>query len=130
MSTLTGLPRLPEMASVLGNSRDGRGAAAPAGSSSFRLAALARSSGAGTLNGVLQDAPHTTLRVNPDAAAGGWWAAVRRRPDVPPAISDLLTGRRRVELTPSEAEQAMTWAGSVVGWEAAEPNPLFLHGSA
>jgi hypothetical protein len=130
MSTLTGLPRLPVMASALGNSRDEGGAAAPARSSSFRLAALARKSGAGTLNGVLQDAPHTTLRVNPDAAAGGWWAAVRRRPDVPPAISDLLTGRRRVELTPSEAAQVMTWAGSVEGWDAAVPKPLFIHGSS
>ena len=96
----------------------------------FRLAALARKSGPGTLNGVLQDAPHTTLRVNPDAAAGDWWAAVRRRPDVPPAISDLLTGRRRVELTSSEAAEVMAWAGSVEGWDAVEPKPLFIHGSA
>lgn len=78
---------------------------------------------------MLQHAPHTTLRVNPDATAADWWAAVRQRPDAPEAITTLLKGRRRVELTPSEAEQAMAWAGSVDGWGAAEPKPLFLHGS-
>ena len=51
-------------------------------------------------------------------------------PDVPPAISDLLTGRRRVELTSSEAAEVMAWAGSVEGWDAVEPKPLFIHGSA
>lgn len=29
-----------------------------------------------------------------------------------------------------EAAQAMAWAGSVDGWDAAEPKPLFIHGSA
>ena len=29
-----------------------------------------------------------------------------------------------------EAAQAMTWAGSVDGWDTAEPKPLFIHGSA
>ena len=79
---------------------------------------------------MLQHAPHATVRVNPDAAAAGWWAAARLRPDAPEAISALLKGRRRVELTPSEAEQVMAWAGSVDGWEAAVPKPLFIHGSA
>ena len=78
---------------------------------------------------VLTDAPHTALRVNPRASAAGWWSAARLRHDTPPAISALLAGRRRVELTPDEAAQAMTWAGSVDGWTAAEPKPLFIHGS-
>ena len=78
---------------------------------------------------MLPHAPHTTLRVNPDAAAADWWAAVRRRPDAPEAIGGLLKGRSRVELTSTEAAEAMTWAGSVDGWSAAEPKPLFIHGS-
>lgn len=79
---------------------------------------------------MLTEAPHTTLRVNPRASAAGWWSAARRRPDAPPAISALLAGRGRVELTAVEAADAITWAGSVDGWAAAEPKPLFIHGSA
>jgi hypothetical protein len=80
-------------------------------------------------HGVFTDAPHTSLRVNPQASAAGWWAAARRRHDTPPAISALFTGRRRVELTQAEATQAIAWAGSVDGWAAAEPKPRFIHGT-
>jgi len=79
---------------------------------------------------VLSDAPHTALRVNPRASAAGWWSGARLRLDTPPAVSTLLTGRKRVEVTPEEATQAIAWAGSVDGWDAAEPKPLFIHASA
>ena len=67
------------------------------------------------------------LRICPRATADGWWAAAHRRRDAPPAIGALLAGRRRVELTQLEAAQAITWAGTVDGWSAAEPKPLFIH---
>lgn len=49
------------------------------------------------------------------------------RRDAPPAVGALLAGRRRVEVTPLETDQALEWAGSVDGWTAAEPKPLFIH---
>jgi hypothetical protein len=78
---------------------------------------------------VLVDAPHAVLRFRPEASAPEWWDAVSQRPDAPPAIGALLTGRRRVELTSREATQALSWAENVDGWAAADPKPLFVHRS-
>jgi hypothetical protein len=76
---------------------------------------------------VSTDIQHTVLRIRPRASAGAWWSAARLRHDAPPAVGALLAGRARVELTPEEADQAITWARSVDGWAAAEPKPLFIH---
>jgi hypothetical protein len=76
---------------------------------------------------VLLDTPHATLRVDPRASAVAWWAAARQRRDTPPAVSALLAGRGRVELSALEAADAITWAETVEGWAAAEPKPLFVH---
>jgi hypothetical protein len=77
---------------------------------------------------VLTEAPQkAVLRIRPEASAPAWWDAVSRRPDAPPAIGALLTGRRRVELPSQEATQALSWAENVDGWAAADPKPLFVH---
>jgi hypothetical protein len=64
-------------------------------------------------------------RAEPDAPA--WWLAVRRRPDVPEAISVLLAGRARVEVSREEAEDALAWAARIEGWASAEAKPLFVY---
>ena len=76
---------------------------------------------------VSTDAPGAVLGIRPEVLASAWWDAVSRRPDAPPAIHALLTGRQRVEVTAQEATQALTWAPSVDGWAAADPKPLFIH---
>jgi hypothetical protein len=53
--------------------------------------------------------------------------AVRRRRDVPEAISVLLAGRARVELSCEEAERALEWAGRIDGWAGAETKPLCVY---
>ena len=80
-----------------------------------------------TLWHVFIDAPQAVLRICPDASAPAFWDAVSRRPDAPPAIDALLTGRQRVEVTAWEATQAIVWAENVDGWAAADPKPVFVH---
>ena len=67
------------------------------------------------------------LRVSPQSTAPEWWSAASGRRDAPPGIGALLRGRNRVELTRDEAAHALAWAGSITGWAAAEPKPLFMH---
>ena len=72
-------------------------------------------------------AAYIALRVCPRADADVWWSAVRRRHDIPYAITALLGGRARIELTPEEANYALAWAGSIEGWPSADPKPLFVY---
>jgi hypothetical protein len=65
------------------------------------------------------------LRVRQSSTASEWWAAARRRQDVPEVVEGIFGGRHRVEVTPREAAEAMAWASSVDGWDDAEP--LFVH---
>jgi hypothetical protein len=67
------------------------------------------------------------LRVSPRAEVDGWWSAVRRRPDAPRAITALLAGRSRVEVSRKEASHALAWAEGVYGWAAADPKPLVVY---
>jgi hypothetical protein len=67
------------------------------------------------------------LRICPKATADAWWSAVRSRHDVPPAITALMHGRTRVELTRAEAGAAIAWAGRLDGWADAQPKPLHVH---
>jgi hypothetical protein len=76
----------------------------------------------------LAETSYLALRAVDGAGANGWWAAARRRSDVPTAVGALLHGRRRVELTEAEAEAALAWATTVDGWADAEPKPLLVHG--
>jgi hypothetical protein len=70
---------------------------------------------------------YLALRVCTKASAPAWWSAARNRSDVPAAISALLGGRTRVELTAEEAARALDWAASVGGWDAADPKPVFVY---
>jgi len=67
------------------------------------------------------------LRVSPRSEVDGWWSAVRRRPDAPRAITALLAGRSRVEVSREEATHALAWAEGVDGWAAADPKPLVVY---
>jgi hypothetical protein len=67
------------------------------------------------------------LRVRPAASEGDWWRAARRRHDAPAPIGALLRGRSRVEVTPDEANEAITWAERLDEWNATTPTPLFIH---
>jgi hypothetical protein len=71
-----------------------------------------------------ESASYFALRRVPAAAAHAWWSAARRRPDAPPAVSALMAGRERVELSRAEAVDALTWAEAVGGWPDTRPSPL------
>jgi hypothetical protein len=70
---------------------------------------------------------YSALRVNSQSSARGWWTAASGRRDAPPAITSLLGGRTRVEVTRDEAAHALTWAAGIAGWPTAGPTPVFLH---
>jgi hypothetical protein len=74
-----------------------------------------------------EPASYVALRVCTKTAADPWWAAVRLRHDVPPAVAALLAGRARVEVSQIEADEALEWAGGVEGWAGSTPKPLFVH---
>jgi hypothetical protein len=59
--------------------------------------------------------------------ADAWWWGVRDSDDVPHAIAALLSGRRRVELSRSEASAVLAWAAGVEGWRNADPKPLLVY---
>jgi hypothetical protein len=79
------------------------------------------------MRAIADDPRYCALRVCPAAGAEAWWDAVRQRRDVPEAISALLAGRTRVELSFSEAAHALAWASHVDGWSDAEQRPLHLY---
>ena len=70
---------------------------------------------------------YCVLRVCADADAYAWWLAVRRRQDVPEAISVLLAGRVRVEVSRDDAERALEWAAHIDGWADAKAKPVCLY---
>jgi hypothetical protein len=74
-----------------------------------------------------QEFSYYALRRCPAAEAPAWWASARRRPDAPPAIVALLSGRRRVELSGDEASAALTWAETIDGWPTAGLRPVMAH---
>jgi hypothetical protein len=68
------------------------------------------------------------LRVCPRAEAHAWWNAARRaQADAPTAIRALLSGRTRVELSLSEAHDALAWAAQLDGWAGHGLKPLWLY---
>ena len=68
------------------------------------------------------------LRVCPRADAPGWWAAARQAmPGAPPAIRAILAGRSRVELTATEAAEAIAWASGLPGWDTNSLTPLLVY---
>jgi hypothetical protein len=70
---------------------------------------------------------YSVLRVDPRATAPLWWSAASQRRDAPAAITALLGGRTRVEVTREEAVQALAWAAAIGGWPPADPKPVFVH---
>ena len=78
----------------------------------------------------LDQRAYYALRICPEATADAFWREVRRRRDVPPAISALAHGRTRVELTRDEAGAALTWAERIDGWTDAQPKPLHVYPAA
>jgi hypothetical protein len=73
------------------------------------------------------DSSYLALRAVHGPSSAAWWFAARSRHDSPAAISALLRGRTRVEVSEPEAGQALDWAALVAGWTDADPKPLVLH---
>ena len=69
------------------------------------------------------------IRVVPGARADAWWSAARSSAHVPPAITALLNGRARIELTSEEADATLAWAATLNGWGTADPKPLVAYRS-
>jgi hypothetical protein len=70
---------------------------------------------------------YSVLRVDSRATAPLWWRAASQRRDAPAAITALLGGRTRVEVTREEAVQALAWAAAIADWPTADPKPVFVH---
>ena len=71
---------------------------------------------------------YLVLRPAHSAETDGWWAAARNSADVPSAVTALLRGRSRIELSGDEADATLSWAAGLDGWADAEPKPLLLYG--
>jgi hypothetical protein len=67
------------------------------------------------------------LRVDSRATAPLWWRTPSQRRDAPTAITALLGGGTRVEITREEAVQALAWAAAIAGWPTADPKPVVRH---
>ena len=72
-------------------------------------------------------APYLALRTSSAESAQAWWEAAHRQRERPAAVTALIAGRNRVEVSPDEAASVLAWAGALAGWAAADPKPLFLH---
>jgi hypothetical protein len=66
----------------------------------------------------LPEPSYVALRVRAHAQASPWWeSALRAAHTAPPAMRSILAGRSRVELSPSEASEAIAWACGLEGWD-------------
>jgi hypothetical protein len=72
-------------------------------------------------------APYLALRRSSGESAAAWWEAADRQRDRPAAVTALIAGRDRVEVSPDEASSVLEWAQALAGWPTAGPKPLFLH---
>ena len=70
------------------------------------------------------------LRVRPSAHAPRWWASARDAAAAPPAITAMLAGRSRVEVSAEEALQALAWARALPGWDDDSLTPLWAYPAA
>jgi hypothetical protein len=73
------------------------------------------------------DSSYLALRAVHAPSSAAWWFAARSRRDIPEAVSALLHGRTRIEVSEPEAGHALDWAAMVTGWSDADPKPLVLH---
>ena len=73
-------------------------------------------------------AGYFALRVCPRALTSPWWPAARlEAAEAPPAIRSILAGRRRVEVSATEANHALAWAPGLDGWNAQPLAPLHVY---
>jgi hypothetical protein len=72
-------------------------------------------------------APYVALRRSSLELTPAWWAAADRQRDRPAAVTALIAGRDRIEVSPEEAASVLAWAGALAGLATADPKPLFLH---
>jgi hypothetical protein len=70
---------------------------------------------------------YIAFRMLPGARTGAWWSAVRRSTDAPSALTALVNGRTRVEVSLPEARAILAWATTVDGWSDADPKPLVVY---
>jgi hypothetical protein len=70
------------------------------------------------------------LRRRPGVIADAWFSAIRWRADVPDALSAIVAGRGRVELTHDEAVEALEWAERVDGADVLTVYPHDPRGAA
>jgi hypothetical protein len=76
----------------------------------------------------LDPVSYHALRVREESVAVEWWASAHdHRHDAPPAIQALLSGRTRVEVSATEADEAIQWAARLPGWNHDGPTPLYVH---
>lgn len=71
---------------------------------------------------------YLVLRPAHNAETDDWWAAARRSADAPSAVTALMRGRSRIELSGDEADATLSWAAGLDGWADAESKPLVLYG--
>ena len=72
------------------------------------------------------DGSYVVLRI--DHAVAEWTEAARAcARTAPEPIRALLTGRSRVEVAPQDAQDALTWAATVPGWDDDRRPALFVH---
>jgi hypothetical protein len=70
---------------------------------------------------------YVALRVRAHAQASPWWESARRAAaTAPPAMRPILAGRSRVEVSASDAHEAIAWACSLEGWDYGLA-PVYIH---
>jgi hypothetical protein len=68
------------------------------------------------------------LRIGARTHETTWWEAAHRAGDTAPlTIRSILAGRSRVEVTAAEAREALEWARTLEGWDAAPDPPLWVY---
>jgi len=96
----------------------------------YALVGVSLANTTNSVSSLTMSSPHgsyVAVRVVSRATPAAWWASARKTRDKPPAITALLNGRDRVEVTPGDAAATIAWARGLVGWTEADPKPIALH---
>ncbi|HVM81445.1 MAG TPA: hypothetical protein VMU06_20655 [Stellaceae bacterium] len=67
------------------------------------------------------------ISINPGRSSSLWWDSARARVDAPAALGPMLEllGQSELLVTAAEAKAIREWAGTVTGWNDAEP-PIII----